>query len=129
MKNKINVSLLKEVARRITLGLRQSDTAARLGGDEFGLILTRVNERSGALLVMKRLLERIEEPFVFEGTELTLGVSAGLSVFPDDGKEIDVLLEQADKWMYEEKRLRKQKSPSYLFTSINTDQHTSVFKN
>ncbi len=99
---------ITELARHISEGLRQSDTAARLGGDEFGVILAQTAERTGASLVMKRLLRRIEKPFLSEGMELRLRASGGLALFPEDGREIDVLLEQADHAMYVEKRLRKQ---------------------
>jgi diguanylate cyclase (GGDEF)-like protein len=98
---------LKELVRRIMGVLRQSDTVARLGGDEFGIILTHIDHPSGAMLAAKRLAERIESPFLFERHELSLAASIGRSLFPDDGEQMDVLLEKADQSMYAEKRLRK----------------------
>lgn len=100
---------LKELARRIKEALRQADTAARLGGDEFGIILTQLEHRSGAMLAAQRLVERIERPFLFEHHKLTLAASIGLAFFPDDGEQMDSLLEQADQSMYAEKRLRKHR--------------------
>jgi diguanylate cyclase (GGDEF) domain len=98
---------LKELVRRIMDVSRQSDTVARLGGDEFGIILTQIDHRAGAMLAAKRLVERIESPFLFEHHKLTLAASIGQALFPDDGEQMDVLLEKADQSMYAEKRLRK----------------------
>jgi diguanylate cyclase (GGDEF)-like protein len=98
---------IKELAVRITHGLRQADTAARLGGDEFGLIITRLTDRSAVMLVIKRLLARINDPFVFEDRLLPLAVSVGLALYPDDGDEIEVLVEKADQSMYADKRSRR----------------------
>lgn len=100
---------LKELVRRIKNGLRRSDTVARLGGDEFGVILPQVDHPAGTTLAAKRLLEQIESPFLFEQHKLTLAASIGQSLFPDDGEQMDVLLEKADQSMYSEKRLRKQR--------------------
>lgn len=100
---------MKELVQRIKRVLRQSDTVARLGGDEFGVILPQIDHPIGTTLAAKRLVEQIELPFQFEHHNLTLAASLGLSVFPDDGEQIDVLLEKADQSMYVEKRLRKQR--------------------
>lgn len=100
---------LQELVRRIKDVLRQSDTVARLGGDEFGVILPQIDHPSGTMLAAQRLIEQIEAPFQFERQTLTLAASIGLSAFPDDGEQIDVLLEKADQAMYAEKRLRKQR--------------------
>lgn len=100
---------LQELVRRIKGALRQSDTVARLGGDEFGIILPAIDHPSGTTLAAERLVRQIESPFLFEHHKLTLAASIGLSLFPDDGEPIDVLLEKADQSMYAEKKLRKQR--------------------
>ncbi len=114
---------IKALAVRLTHGLRQSDTAARLGGDEFGLIVTRLTDRSAVLLVIKRLLARINDPFVFEDRELPLAVSVGLALYPDDGDEIEVLLEKADQSMYADKRSRHL-SPDVTCTPELSQTHS-----
>ncbi|MGQ9746251.1 MAG: GGDEF domain-containing protein [Candidatus Caldatribacteriaceae bacterium] len=85
--------------------LRRSDLLARLGGDEFVVLLPETT-RKGAL----ELLERLEnDPLWLEkGDEIiVLRFSAGVSVYPEDGKTLEVLLEVADQRMYEKKRLKK----------------------
>lgn len=101
---------LQEFAHRVKDGLRQTDTVARLGGDEFGVILLQINHRSDAALAVGRMVERIEPPFLYESHKLTLAASIGMSLFPEDGEQMDSLVEKADRAMYEEKRLRKRRS-------------------
>lgn len=101
---------IKELAARIKDASRQADTAARIGGDEFGVILFRVDNREGAELASHRFSQRIASPFLFEQRALALNASIGLVVFPDDGTEMDALLEKADQSMYEVKRRRKERN-------------------
>lgn len=76
-------------------------------GDDDLEILELMSELIAA--AMFHAAQYIESPFQFERHKLTLAASIGLSAFPDDGEEIDVLLEKADQSMYAEKRLRKQR--------------------
>jgi diguanylate cyclase (GGDEF)-like protein len=103
---------IREVARRIHGGSRQSDTVARLGGDEFSVLLTRVDSGTGAHAQCRRLADRIDQPMQFEHHWLPLRASIGLAVFPDDGEQIDMLVDKADQAMYDAKRLRKDRQPA-----------------
>jgi len=99
---------LCEVAARIRQACRKSDTAARTGGDEFGVVLPRVAHRSAIEQHCDRLAERISAvPLHFDDHRLPLGASIGFAIFPDDGTELDALLEHADAAMYASKRTRK----------------------
>jgi len=100
-------SALKEVASRIRDESRRSDTIARLGGDEFGVILSRVADRAGAEQQASRLASKITMPFQFEHHPLTLSASVGVAIFPDDGTDVEALLEKADQSMYQVKRTRQ----------------------
>ncbi len=100
---------LRELATRIKGILRQSDTVARLGGDEFGIILTPIENRAGANFAVERLCDQIEKPFSFEGVAHKIAASIGLAIFPDDGDQMESLLEIADQSMYAEKRIRKSR--------------------
>lgn len=97
---------IRETASRITRISRQSDTVARLGGDEFGVILGDVKDRNGAMAVASRLSEEIRLPFQFEDHQLSLDASIGIGVCPEDGTEIEALIEAADQSMYAVKRTR-----------------------
>lgn len=98
---------IKEVALRISNTLRQSDTVSRLGGDEFGIIVATVVDRNDIRSLIKRLGFEITKPFVFENVEINLRASIGYAHFKEDGIEMDVLIEKADKSMYKVKRERK----------------------
>ncbi|TDR40805.1 diguanylate cyclase with GAF sensor [Tahibacter aquaticus] len=98
---------IRELAQRIKQASRESDTVARLGGDEFGVILSRVSDRDGALAHAQRLAQQIVKPFEFERQEIALDASIGVAVFPNDGAELDTLLDRADQSMYLTKRAKK----------------------
>jgi diguanylate cyclase (GGDEF)-like protein len=96
-----------EMAHRIAADVRHSDTVARLGGDEFAVVLWNVESHESAMMVGRRIAERCDEPFEFEGHRLTIGASVGVAIFPDDGDQTDELVEQADRAMYVAKRAKK----------------------
>ncbi|RNF85240.1 sensor domain-containing diguanylate cyclase [Montanilutibacter psychrotolerans] len=102
---------IREIAQRIRQVTRGSDTVARLGGDEFGVILCYVDDHEGALAHAQRLAEQICQPFEFEQEIIALDASIGVAVFPEDGQEIDALLDQADQSMYATKRSKQRPSP------------------
>jgi diguanylate cyclase (GGDEF)-like protein/PAS domain S-box-containing protein len=95
--------LLKSVAERLTGVIRKSDTAARIGGDEFVLVLPNIHSPSDAAKLAQRILDVFREPFIFEGHQLNISTSIGIAVYPETGKEIHILLKNADKAMYQAK--------------------------
>lgn len=95
---------LLEFARRLSAGLRQSDTAARLGGDEFGVLLRPLAADGGLEATMKRLGQQINGSFLFEGRTLRFGASMGAARFPEDGSDFSQLIDLADQRMYQHKR-------------------------
>ena len=96
-----------ETGRRISQISRQSDTVARLGGDEFAIIMAEIEGRDSVLSYADRLADQIRQPFLFEDHHLNLDASIGLATFPDDGTEVETLIEKADREMYAIKRTRK----------------------
>jgi len=92
--------LLKEVARRLNVGLRETDTLARIGGDEFTVLLPGLRAREDAALVAGKLVADMAHPFQISGSEVFLTASIGISIYPDDGQSIDTLLRHADIAMY-----------------------------
>lgn len=96
-------SLLREVSRRIESCVREDDTVARMGGDEFTVMLSFVRDFEEAVQVARRIIEQLEQPVVVEGNELVVTSSIGISYYPDDGLEPEVLVRNADTAMYRAK--------------------------
>src|ERR1039458_1846973 len=87
--------LLKEVAERLK-GTRAPDTVARLGGDESLVLMTAVRETADAVAVAERIVKSMAAEFVVQGHTLTVTCSLGVSVFPDNGEDIEALFKNAD---------------------------------
>jgi len=95
--------LLQKVAERLLESVRDGDTVARLGGDEFILIL---NDQTGQEVIyraMQRIISNITEPVEIDGQELLVTASAGISLYPQDGPDVETLLKNADAAMYRAK--------------------------
>jgi diguanylate cyclase (GGDEF)-like protein len=97
---------IKALAARIKEASRTADTVARVGGDEFGVILNSIDDRHGAQTHLTRLVEHIAQPFEFEDKSIPLDASVGLAVYPNDGSDLNRLLDVADHAMYEAKRAK-----------------------
>jgi diguanylate cyclase (GGDEF)-like protein/PAS domain S-box-containing protein len=95
--------LLREVARRFRLALRDQDLVARLGGDEFAVGLFDISQHYEASMVAQKLLAVLNEPFLIDGNDLRVDASIGISVYPQDGNDGETLLRQADIAMYRAK--------------------------
>jgi diguanylate cyclase (GGDEF)-like protein len=95
--------LLQKVAERLSAAVRDGDTVARLGGDEFILIL---NDQTGQEVIyraMQRIIGKVAEPIEIDGEELMVTASAGISLYPQDGPDVETLLKNADAAMYQAK--------------------------
>jgi diguanylate cyclase (GGDEF)-like protein/PAS domain S-box-containing protein len=95
--------LLKEVADRLKSIMRDEDTVARLGGDEFVIVLSTMASVDKIQIVAQRILDIISLPFVIEGHDLHITTSIGVSIYPEDGLNNDVLLKTADAALYSAK--------------------------
>ncbi|MFQ5468428.1 MAG: putative bifunctional diguanylate cyclase/phosphodiesterase, partial [Kiloniellaceae bacterium] len=95
--------LLKGVAERLSRGTRETDTVARLGGDEFAIIATNLPESGGAAEVARKLIQALSIPFWIDGREIRATTSIGISVFPVEESDPDILLKHADFAMYQAK--------------------------
>ncbi len=96
--------LLRQVAERLCLCVRASDTVARVGGDEFVILLPEVAEEDGAEVVAAKIRRGLAEPFVVDGHAVDIGVSIGIAHYPTDGLDMPTLLQQADEGLYRAKR-------------------------
>jgi diguanylate cyclase (GGDEF)-like protein len=95
--------LLKGMAQRLQAVLRDGDTVARLGGDEFVLILNDQPNEEVTYRAMQRITACLAEPMEVDGKELVVTCSAGISIYPQDGPDVDTLLKNADAAMYRAK--------------------------
>lgn len=98
--------LLKIVAARIRLLLRESDTLARVGGDEFIVILPDIAGREVAETVAGKITAALAAPFQLGSSmhSAEIGTSIGIAVYPEDGSSSDTLVEAADAAMYRAKQ-------------------------
>lgn len=102
----IGDTLLKQAADRLAQCVRESDTVSRLGGDEFIILLYPIDGPAGAAKVAEKILAAFADPFELEGKAYTLSPSIGISLFPDDGDQVDRLIRHADTAMYQAKEKR-----------------------
>ncbi|GJJ01661.1 hypothetical protein RugamoR64_21990 [Duganella rhizosphaerae] len=99
----IGDELLKQVAKALLERLREGDTLARLGGDEFIVLLENIENQFGASQVAEKLVQMFEQPFMVAGHELFVTCSVGISVFPEDAVDLNMLIRNADVAMYQAK--------------------------
>jgi len=96
-------AILKIVTTRFKSVMREEDTLARIGGDEFILLIEDVNEVYDIETVLYKVLGVFDENIVVNDNSFGLSVSIGVSIFPDDGTEIEDLIKNADAAMYQAK--------------------------
>ena len=113
-------TVLREVARRLSLALRETDTVARLGGDEFAVLVPHVPDPAAVVQVVEKIQEALDRPFVLQGLALDVRASVGISFFPRHGNDVDTLIQRADVAMY----LAKTSHSRYEIYAAHRDQHS-----
>ena len=111
--------LLQGVSERLKGCLREGDTIARLGGDEFLLLLQGVAHLEDVAKVAQRLLEALKPSFYCEGQELHTTASIGIALYPNDSKDAESLMKNADAAMYRAKELGRN---NYQFYSASMNE-------
>ncbi len=100
--------LLRAVARRISMAVRAGDTVSRQGGDEFIILMPEIESAEHAASIAQRLLEAVRPAYVVtmagDTVSISVTVSVGIAMFPDDGDSPETLLRRADAAMYVSKR-------------------------
>ena len=112
--------LLQDVAKRLKLCVRESDTVARLGGDEFVVLLPELSDVKHAAVIAEKILLAIAKPFTLIGQEFRVTASIGISTYPLDGLDEQTLTKNADVAMYKAKAEGKNNFQFYA-ESLNTN--------
>ena len=92
--------VLRTVAERLRGCLRATDTAARIGGDEFVIMASALMNRQDALKIVAKLEQAISQPIYVQTKPVSVGASIGLSMYPEDGDDVEALIRSADDAMY-----------------------------
>lgn len=111
--------LLQTLSLRLQALMRQTDTLARLGGDEFAVLMPHTDGVMAASVVAERMAEAFSENFVISGIPVHVGVSMGIAVFPDHGRDVETLLQHADVAMYR----AKQSGLDFTAYAVEQDPH------
>lgn len=99
----IGDELLILVGQRLQRCVRETDIVSRMGGDEFTAVLKDLDRAESAGLVAANIIEALSAPFQIHGQDLRISASIGITLYPDDGDHVDVLLKNADTAMYHAK--------------------------
>lgn len=111
--HEVGDELLKKAGKRISSVDANVDTISRIGGDEFTIIVDDYQDRAALEHFCERIIAELRRPFRIGEHELLLGASIGISVFPENGRELQVLLNHADIAMHQAKRLGGNVSKFY----------------
>lgn len=105
--------VLQHVASQVLASVRRTDAVARVGGDEFVIALTGVSTRDVALQIAKTIAAAVSIPVEIDAEALvTVRASLGVSLYPEDGKDVDALLKRADEGMYKMKLAHRRSHPA-----------------
>lgn len=98
--------VLIEVARRMENCIRQTDLLARLGGDEFIACINLLNDAKYSVSVAEKIQRVVNQPYYIKNAVITIGVSIGISIYPQHGSDAEILLKKADMALYASKEQR-----------------------
>ncbi|MCJ2130781.1 EAL domain-containing protein [Methylobacterium sp. E-045] len=96
-------SLLRQIAERLKAAIREGDTVARLGGDEFAIVLRGLDHPQNASTTAQHVIDAVQLPVDLDGRTVSVGISIGIAVGPQDGGNADQLFKNADIALYRAK--------------------------
>jgi diguanylate cyclase (GGDEF)-like protein/PAS domain S-box-containing protein len=112
--------LLVELTARLRASLREGDVIGRMGGDEFVVLIEGFTEPLDLAEVAKKLIETLSRPFLLYGQEHQVTASIGISTYPQDGKDAQTLLKNADIAMY---RVKEEGKNNFRFYAPQMNVH------
>ena len=115
--------LLQQVAERLKLNLRGSDSVGRPGGDEFAVLIPDIGDAENAARIATKLLEILSRPYAIDEHRLVVTASIGIALYPDDGEDLTTLSRNADAAMYHGKESGRN---AYRF--FHADMNTRVLE-
>ncbi len=95
--------LLIAVSNRIRMSVREEDTLSRFGGDEFILLLGDIDTADSCVQTLERIQENLRYPYDLDGQQIKTSASVGVTLYPQDDDDLDILLRHADQAMYQAK--------------------------
>ena len=112
---------LKQVSDHLKGCVREKDTVSRLGGDEFTILLPDATKNESAL-VAKRIIERFDSHCFISNKDVKVTPSIGIALYPQHGRDVEMLMNQADYAMYQ---VKQQGKNGYKFVNVHefVDQH------
>ncbi|MEI6896582.1 MAG: EAL domain-containing protein [Psychromonas sp.] len=113
--------LLKKVAAILSYTIRKSDTASRLGGDEFAILLEGIDKKENAKVIAKKIIAEFNKGIHIQDNITNVGVSIGISFYPNDATDMQSLIHCADTAMYNAKS-----AGSNLFHYYHTNMHDHI---
>ena len=117
-------AVLIEVAKRLIASVRDGDTVARLGNDDFGVLLIDIAQSDDIILVVEKIMKNASQTIHFNGKEIVLTLSVGISVYPNDGKDASSLIKNADLAFA---KAKQQGRKGYQFYTEGLDVKASEF--
>lgn len=125
--HKIGDLLLIEVAKRLKSTSRHWDTVSRLGGDEFIILLPGLSSEAQACEVVQRILNAICAPYTLQEHTVSISASIGVTLYPLDDADVDMLLRHADQAMYKAKQFGRNQY--YLFDDQDSGEISARLQN
>lgn len=113
--------LLRHAAGRLSASIPNNAIISRQGGDEFTIILPNIKDEEDVLEVVSSIIDSFAEPFSLKDNELYIKTSIGISIFPENGDSVEVLIKNADTAMYKSKEITGN---SYYFFKSGMDNRT-----
>jgi diguanylate cyclase len=121
-------ALLGHVAKRLSEVVRDGDFVARISGDEFVIIAHALDKASTVRVIAQRIMASLSAPFEVAGQTLSVTVSIGAALFPDDAEDAEALIRHADSAMYKVKKRGKNGFEAYQKTDITLERRWQLEK-